>query len=309
MTRRLSYPAQIAAVAAVYFGAAKIGLLAAVAQKVISSAWPPSGFALAALLLGGLRLWPGVALGAFLLNWTAGVPAAGAGAIAAGNTLEAVTAVLLLTRVAEFRPSLERLRDVLALVVLAALVSTIVSATIGVASLWASGAIERTAVLHLWAVWWSGDAMGDLLVAPLLLGWARAPRPPRARALEAAALLASLIAATAVLFRAPTGDEYAIFPLVIWAALRFGVPGTATASAIVAALTIWHTVHGQGSFSGSTPTHNLLLLQMYLGSLAVTGLLLAAFTTERQDAARAAGESEARYRTLLEYAPEAILVH
>src|SRR3989449_2303339 len=158
MSPRPWYPAKIGAVAAVYFGAAKLGLLAAVAQKVVSSAWPPTGVALATLLLFGVRFWPGIALGAFLLNWTSGVPAAG---IAAGNTLEAVTAVLLLRRVADFRPSLAGLRDVFALVTLAALVSPLVSATIGVLSLWASGMIERAAAGHLWFVWWSGDAMGD----------------------------------------------------------------------------------------------------------------------------------------------------
>src|SRR3989454_402540 len=111
MSPRPWYPAKIGAAAAVYFGAAKLGLLAAVAQKVVSSAWPPTGVALATLLLFGVRFWPGIALGAFLLNWTSGVPAAGAAGIAAGNTLEAVTAVLLLRRVADFRPSLAGLRD------------------------------------------------------------------------------------------------------------------------------------------------------------------------------------------------------
>src|SRR3989442_1278595 len=100
MSPRPWYPAKIGAVAAVYFSAAKLGLLAAVAQKVVSSAWPPTGVALATLLLLGVRFWPGIALGAFLLNWTSGVPAAAAAGIAAGNTLEAVSAVLLLLRVA-----------------------------------------------------------------------------------------------------------------------------------------------------------------------------------------------------------------
>src|SRR5436305_1607794 len=165
---RLRYPTRLVAVAIGYLGAAKLGLLAAVAQKVVSSAWPPSGVALAALLLLGLRYWPGIALGAFLLNWTAGVPLAGAAGIAGGNALEAVTAVWLLGRVA-FRPSLERLRDVLALVILGAAASTMVSATAGVTSLWASGVVERSVVGRLWIVWWSGDALGVLLVVPLLI--------------------------------------------------------------------------------------------------------------------------------------------
>jgi PAS domain S-box-containing protein len=311
MSPRPWYPAKIGAVAAVYFGAAKLGLLAAVAQKVVSSAWPPTGVALAALLLFGLRLWPGIALGAFLLNLTSGVPVVGAAGIAVGNTLEAVTAVVLLRRLAAFRTSLAGLRDVLALVTLAALGSTLVSATIGVLSLWSSGMIDRAATGPLWFVWWSGDAMGDVLVAPLLLAWAHAPRVrwPPARTAEAVVLLASLVGLTALLLRPPTGDEYAIFPLIIWAALRFGVLGSATASGIVAALTISATVHGQGSFVSTTPTHDLLLLQTYLALLSVTGLVVAAITTERREAEQSAIESEWRYRTLLENAPEPILVH
>src|SRR5438876_11817537 len=152
MSPRPWYPAKIGAVAAVYFGAAKLGLLAAVAQKVVSSAWPPSGVALAVLLLFGLRYWPGIALGAFLLNWTAGVPLEGAAGIAVGNTLEAVTAVWLLHRVAGFRPALVLLQDVLVFVTLAALATTTLSATLGVTCLWASGVVDRSAVGSLWLV-------------------------------------------------------------------------------------------------------------------------------------------------------------
>src|SRR3989442_8178802 len=124
------YPAKIGAVAAVYFGAAKLGLLAAVAQKVVSSAWPPTGVALATLLLFGVRFWPGIALGAFLLNWTSGVPAAGAAGIAAGNTLEAVTAVLLLRRGAGLRPFLPGPRRVLSLLTPPAALRPLLCATI-----------------------------------------------------------------------------------------------------------------------------------------------------------------------------------
>src|SRR5256884_4359356 len=174
MTPRWRYPLHIAAVAAAYFAAARIGLLAAVTQTVVSSAWPPSGVALAALLLLGLRLSPGIALGAFLLNWTAGVSAPGAAGIALGNTLEAVAGAWLLGRVLDFQPSLERVRDVIALVVVGALASTTLSATLGVGSLWASGAVPPGALRRLGVLWWAGDALGGVVVAPLLLTWGRA---------------------------------------------------------------------------------------------------------------------------------------
>ena len=298
MTHRLRYALQIAAVAVAYFAAARVGLLAAVAQPVVSSAWPPSGVALAALLLSGLRLWPGIALAAFLLNWTAGVSAAGAAGIAAGNTLEAVAAAWLLLRVVAFRPSLERVCDVIALVVVAALASTTVSATFGVASLWASGAVGSDALRRLWFVWWSGDALGDLLVAPLLLTWARAAGPA-ARRLEAAALLAALLLLTALLLRNPLSYVYAVFPVVVWAALRLGPRGAATATAVVATLTIWYTLRGLGPFVASTPTENLALLQTFLGLMAVTGLMLAAVVTERGAVERAL-EQEVAFVQLLQ---------
>src|SRR6266568_1443062 len=297
MNHRLRYALQIAAVAAAYFAAARVGLLAAVAQPVVSSAWPPSGVALAALLLLGLRLWPGVALGAFLLNWMAGVSAAGAAGIALGNTLEAVAAAWLLARVVDFRPALERVRDVIALVVVAALASTTLSATLGVASLWASGAVAPDALRRLWFVWWSGDALGDVLVAPLVLTWARAARPP-SRGLEAAGLLAALLLLTALLLRNPLSYVYAVFPVVVWAALRFGTRGPATTTAIVAALTVGYTLRGLGPFVASTATENLALLQTFLGLTAVTGLVLAAVVTER-GVAEGALEQEVAFVRLL----------
>src|SRR5438270_12195099 len=292
MTHRLRHVLQIAAFAAAYFAAARVGLLAAVAQPVVSSAWPPSGLALAALLLLGLRLWPGIALGTFLLNWTAGVSAVGAAGIATGNTLEAVAAAWLLTRVVDFRPSLERVRDVIALVVVGALASTTLSATLGVVSLWASGAVAPEALRRLWFVWWSGDVLGDVLVAPLLLTWVRAARAT-GRRLEAGGVLAALLLLTALLLRNPLSYVYAVFPLVVWAALRFRSRGTATATAVVATLTIWYTLHGLGPFVASTPTENLALLQTFLGLTAVTGLVLAAVVTERGAAEGALGREVA----------------
>ena len=311
MTRRLPYPAAVALLAVLYFAAAKLGLLAAVAQAVVSSAWPPAGLALAALLLFGIRYWPGIAIGAFLLNASSGVPLAGAAGIGVGNTLEAVVGALLLQRVARFRPSLERLRDVLALVLLAAALSTTVSATIGVASLWLSGAISPAAYGSLWFVWWSGDAMGVLVFGSLLLTWAATPRLREApsRAVEALALVLLLVVLTGALFRLPYSYVYAIFPVVSWAALRFGPRGAATATTLVASLAVWYTLHGRGPFVASTPTQNLALLQTFVGLLAVTALVVAALVTERATAQQALTESERHYRVLFESNPNALFVY
>jgi two-component system cell cycle sensor histidine kinase/response regulator CckA len=311
LPRRFAYPAAVALLAALYFVVAKLGLLAAVAQAVVSSAWPPAGLALAALLLLGVRYWPGIAIGAFLVNASAGVPLAGAAGIGVGNTLEAVVGALLLQRVARFRPSLERLRDVLALVLLAAALSTTVSATIGVASLWLSGAISPAAYGSLWFVWWSGDAMGVLVFGSLLLTWSATPRlrESSGRAVEALALVVLLVVLTDALFRLPFNYAYAVFPVVSWAALRFGPRGAATATTLVAGLAVWSTLQGRGPFVASTPTENLALLQTFVALLAVTALVVAALVTERTTAQQALTESEAHYRVLFESNPNALFVY
>src|SRR5882762_2481648 len=129
------YGLQVAGVAAAYTAAGKLGLDLAHETRSVTAIWAPTGIALVALLLGGYRLWPGVALGALITNVDTGVPAVTVLGITCGNTLEALTGTYLLRRVAAFRPSLERLRDVLSLVACGAVISTMVSAIIGVASL------------------------------------------------------------------------------------------------------------------------------------------------------------------------------
>ena len=301
----------IALLAIVYLGAAKLGLLAAVAHSVVSSAWPPAGIALAALVLFGMRYWPGIAIGAFLLNASSGVPLAGAAGIAVGNTLEAVVGTLLLKHVVRFRPSLERLRDVLALVLLAAAVSTMVSATIGVASLSLSGASSPTAYGSLWFVWWVGDAIGVLVFGSLVLTWASTPRLHQSpgRTVEALVLVLVLVVLTDALFQLPFSYVYAIFPVVSWAALRFGPRGAVTATLVVSTLAIWYTLNGLGPFVASTPTHNMALLQTFMGLLAVTALVLAALMRERAVAEQAQTESDVNYRVLFESNPSPLWVY
>jgi two-component system cell cycle sensor histidine kinase/response regulator CckA len=311
MPRKVPYPAAVAVLATLYFAVAKLGFLAAVAHGVVSSAWPPSGLALVVLLLWGPRYWPGITIGAFLVNASSGVPLAGAAGMGVGNTLEAVAGALLLQRVARFRPSLARLRDVLALALLAAPLAPTLSATVGVTSLWLSGAIPSRSLGTLWYVWWSGDAIGLLVVAAVLLTWMTTPwvRETVARALEALTLLLILVVLTSLLFLTPFSYVYAIFPFVSWAALRFGPRGAATATLVVSSLAVWYTLNGLGPFVASTPTHNLALLQTFMGLLAVTALVLAALMTERNVAVEALTESEAHYRVLFERHPNPLWVY
>ena len=291
--------------AAVYFGAAKFGLSLAFGVEQVTAVWPPTGVALAATLLFGYRVWPGIALGAFLANATANEPVPTACGIATGNTLEALAGAWLLQRWVGFDSSLERLKDVVGLITLAAAVSTVVSATLGVMSLCLGGVQPWSAFGSLWSLWWLGDAAGNFVVAPVLLTWIGRPRGPwpARRLAEATALLAGLVALSLLVFsgRLTTGVAnqqvvYTIFPFVVWAALRFGQWGTTAVTLLASGLAIWGTVHGFGPFVTGTANENLMLLQIFMAVVAATGLLLGAAVSERRLAAEALGRAEERSR-------------
>jgi signal transduction histidine kinase/integral membrane sensor domain MASE1/CheY-like chemotaxis protein len=278
------------AVAAVYFATAKAGLTLASLAPQVTLVWPATGFALAAVVLLGLRVWPAIALGAFLANVTTAAPPLVAAGIALGNTLEAVTGGWLLGH-AGFRPRLGRLEDALALVVCGALVSTLVSATIGVASLCVGGLQPWSQFDELWSTWWLGDAAGALLVAPLLLCWASRPwrrwgsrQFAELGALWLAAGAIGWIAfgpALGVLAReSPLG--YLAFPVVVLSALRHGPPAAALAVVTTAGFAIGATLLGSGPFARPSSTESLALVQVYTSVLALTGLALGAVTFERR---------------------------
>src|SRR6266550_1502581 len=146
----VAYFAQVAAVAIVYVVAARAGLTLDAVSGFASLVWAPTGIALAAVLLAGGRIWPGVFIGALIANAITGAPVLAASGIAAGNTLEAVVGAYALTRVPDFHVRLISLRDVIALIVLSALLSTMVSATIGVASLYLAGVTPQASVAETW---------------------------------------------------------------------------------------------------------------------------------------------------------------
>jgi signal transduction histidine kinase/CheY-like chemotaxis protein len=289
------------ALALVYVLAARLGFSVALEAEQVTTVWPPTGIALAAVLLFGARAWPAIAVGAFVANVTMHEPLLTASGVALGNTLEAVVGGLLLRRLAGFDDRLERLRDVLALVALGALVSTTISATVGVLSLCLGDVQPWDRFGSLWGQWWLGDASGALVVAPLLLTWAHRPRFEWGghRRLEAVALFSVLVGVCLLVFsgRPAMGHVghamvYGLFPFVIWAALCFGQQGTTALTFVASALAIWCTAHGSGPFAVGPLDENLRLLQLFLAVVAVTGLLLAAAVAERARVEEALRESD-----------------
>jgi signal transduction histidine kinase/CheY-like chemotaxis protein len=300
LARRL---AGLLAIAGIYFAGAKLGLALATVTRSVTLVWPPSGLSLVILLLFGRRAVAGVFLGAFLTNALTGdTSLTAASFIAVGNALEAYLGSFLLERVG-FDRSLERTRDVLALLGLAACLSTIVSATIGTASLVGGGAITIEESRFAWFVWWVGDLLSDLLIAPILLAWSTAPSSPwtRARVAEGVLSVAALVAVSVspIGFLAPRAGSmlaqpYAVFPILIWAALRLGARGTTTLNFVVAGISIAATVAGRGPFVQGPLKDNLLLLAVFLAVTAATSLLLAAAVAERHNAENALREADRR---------------
>jgi integral membrane sensor domain MASE1/anti-sigma regulatory factor (Ser/Thr protein kinase) len=286
---RGAHVAKLALIAAAYYGSAKLGLHYAFETASVTAIWPPTGIALAAVVLWGYQMWPGIALGALLANSWTGVPLITTLGITCGNTLEALVGAYLLQRVAGFRPSLERLRDVLALVALAAVVSTTVSATIGVLSLVAGDEVAFGDFASVWRTWWLGDMGGDVLVAPLLLivgtHWPfdRAP----GRAVEAAVLGVALVVVSLLVFDQSTNVAYLVFPLLIWAALRFWQPGAAVASFVVAGIAVAFAASDDGPFMGANPDETLLLAQTFVGVAGITAMLLATIVSQHRRAEQA----------------------
>ncbi len=177
-----------------YVVTARLGLMMDAVAGFATLVWAPTGIALAALLRGGRRLWPGVFIGAFVVNaWVGASPPVAAG-IATGNTLEAILGAAALTRVG-LDPRLQRVRDVGWLILLGAGASTVASATIGVASLYAGGIVPVSALAPTWRAWWVGDAIGDMVIASLLLVWSSGPRWHASRALAAEGTAVCAIAA------------------------------------------------------------------------------------------------------------------
>src|SRR6185503_8381095 len=181
---------EIALFALVYLGVAKAGLTLDAVNRFAALVWPSSGLALAVLLLGGLRLWPGVFWGALAVNLWQGAPVGVASGIAIGNALQAVLGAYVVRRWGELEKTFEGVRHVFALIFGAALLSTLVGATFGVASLGVGGLVETARNGYVtWRVWWIGDALGDLIVGALFLSWAHAERIELERAKRAEAAL------------------------------------------------------------------------------------------------------------------------
>ena len=275
---------RLAAVAIAYWGAAHLSLNLALIHGQVTPIWPPTGIALVTFLTLGRRMWPAIAIAAFAVNLPLGPSPLGAAAIACGNTLAPLVSSELLRR-AGFRRQLDRMRDAIAIVVLGALVGMTISATIGTSVLTLSGAIPMSNFPSTWAVWWAGDAMGVLLVAPFLLSLLRRSGADRLGwrvSAELTALLAGIGAVTYFLFENQYRLEYLVLPLIAVAAWRFRLAGAAPAALIASVIAVWAAVNGSGPFASETLLEKMVTLQAFNISVSLASFLLASFVDARQ---------------------------
>jgi integral membrane sensor domain MASE1 len=271
-----------------YYAGARIGLLPALVRDQVTPFWPPTGIAVVCLLLFGMRTLPGIFLAAFAVNAPLGPSVLAAAAIAVGNTLAPVAVVLAL-HTARLSVQLARLRDSLLFVAIAVCGMTI-SATWGTAVLRMSGGVAADRVWSTWSVWWTGDAMGVLVVAPVLLHLKRVwpwHRIGVGQLAEAGVLFGLVAVVIHYAMASPAG--LLLCPLLVWAAVRFRQLGAALVALEAAVFASASVASGSGPFAHGGLTHSMLILQLFNAAIALTGLLLAAAIAQIDDSRRHLG--------------------
>jgi diguanylate cyclase (GGDEF)-like protein len=290
-SRYLKDAAILAALTVVYFLGGKLGLRLASIHASATAVWPCTGIALAAFLILGYRVWPAILAGAFLVNLTTAGSVTTSMGIAVGNTLEGVVGCYLVSRFAGGQKAFERVQNVFRFTLFAGIISSAVSATVGVTTLAMAGFAAWPKYLAIWGTWWLGDGVGAVVVAPLLILWWQNPRLvwTRRQVVELAFLFSGLFLTGQIvfggLFYAPLKNypfEYLCIPFLIWAAFRFGRRKAATATCLLAVIATWGTLRGFGPFARESQNTSLLLVGTFMGIVAVMSMALSAEITERR---------------------------
>jgi diguanylate cyclase (GGDEF)-like protein len=290
-TGTVRWLAILVALSVVYAAGARLGFSLAFVNASATVVWPPTGIAVAAMLSLGPRVWPAIFVGAFAANLLNSGSLGASLGIALGNTLEPLVATWLVNRYANGRRVMDRAHDILKFALLAGVLSTMISATIGVLSLVAAELASWGGAAGVWFIWWFGDASSALTITPALLLWTLHPRAhwKQAKAIEAVAMFATLWLVGLLVFGGLVpwavthySLEFLCTPVLLWAAYRFGQREASTALILLSWIAIWGTMHGLGPFAREAPNEALLLLQSFMSVSAVMTLVLAAVVSERE---------------------------
>ena len=278
--------AALVALTVVYTAAGKIGLHWGIVNPSASPIWAPTGIALAAFILGGGQVWPAIFLGAFLYNYTTAGSLVTSLGIALGNTLEGAIGAALVRRWANGAHAFDKGRDVVRFVVLAGILATAASPTVGVTTLALGGYVRWGEYGRVWVTWWLGDTAGALLVAPPLILWGLRARVRWAsvRVVEIVALFTSIVLLAALAFGPLGGPSlgFLCVPVLIWSAMRFGPRLASTAVALVAVIGLVQTTPTINALAPAQRNDQLLLLQVFMAVTAITILVLAGVVNERR---------------------------
>ncbi len=295
--------------AAIYYGAGKLGIAIAlpIPPGNITALWPPSGIAWAANWCLGYRFWPAILLADMLTN----VPGlyenshdltkaiATAGASAFGAVFEAIGGTVLLRRWIGNFYLFDRSENVFKFIVIT-LVCTAISALFGVCVTCLSGIADWASFGYFWSTWWIGNAIGVIVFTPMLLTWRNyLQHEVKLRQLiEGLLFLGLLLSAGIIAFWLGYSVEYLFIPCLVWGNFRFGLLGSTTGVTIVTILAVFGTINGVGSFVRPSLNESLILLQSFMGSAAVTTLLLGAVLAERKasQSALAGANQQLEYR-------------
>jgi diguanylate cyclase (GGDEF)-like protein len=278
-------------VCAAYILAAKLSLRLASVNPSATPVWPPTGIAIATLVALGLRFWPAIFMGAFLVNITTAGSVLTTFGIATGNTLEAVLASLLVLRFANGKHAFDSTWDILRFALYGGVLSTAVAATFGVTSLTLGGFAPWNQYGLIWRTWWLGDAAGALIFTPFFLLWGanRSVKWTKSQFVEGGVALALLLITAGTLFgiffhARMSGDPWTFLctPFLVWIAFRFGQRESSAALCVLSAFAVVGTVYGRGPFVRETPNDSLLLLQSFLGVMALMTLMFGAEVSERR---------------------------
>jgi two-component sensor histidine kinase len=288
--RLLEYVVELTGIAVIYVGLAKLSLALASIHPSATPIWPPTGYALAVVLLLGYRISPAIFLGALLANVTTAGSVGTSLAIATGNTLESLVGAYLINRWSDGRSTFDTPAGVARFAVICFVPSTIISATVGVGSLSLAGYADWSEVRSIWTTWWMGDLAGALVITPAIVLWGTTPARIERRVLiqscviYAATIAVGLIAFSPLLEQSPTRNSLAFFAILplIWSALRRNQRDTATTALLLSCFAVWGTMSNAGPFVSSSLNESFLLLLAFMISVSVPSLALSADVAVRR---------------------------
>ncbi|MGZ3712899.1 MAG: hybrid sensor histidine kinase/response regulator, partial [Bdellovibrionota bacterium] len=296
-----------------YFVSGKMGLFFAIVHSSITALWPPSGIALASFFLFGRWVWPGIFLGAFTANFSRDTPFWPSAGIAFGNTLAGFIGAEALHRMKTFHPDFSRIRDVWLFGLVAGAIDPICSASIGVFTLWQFNLIASVKMIDAWQAWWSGDAIGILIITPIffLISSTEWHMPTRKRVLEALFMVATFFGAAALVFSPKWDLLFLVYPLSVWAAIRFRHVGVVTLALILAFVGTPLLILEVAPTAQLDQSSLLILvyrLQLFLGTAGLTGMLLAADIKSRTRAESSLAEKDEQLQMILSNTPDHLFI-